>query len=517
DQAASMLPGQGKDIKQLHSMGWSRDDKFTWLPYQKQPNGQDLLAFDELYRQKWKDVPMLVDMETGESLEWNKDEDRLAYFKAQYPDMKVIRRPKRYIEKHIILNNQYMRTEINPYGLDEYPFVPFVAAFEPEADLWELKVQSLMRCMIDPQREANRRRSQMIDIFDSQINSGYIADEDSVVNPRSLFQASQGKVIWRKKDAKPGAIEKIPPGQVPPSMFQLQELFDRDMQEILGINDAAFGIADSGNESGVMMMLRQSAAITNLQDVFDNLRYSQKMVSKKALKLIQTWTPEKVERIINQRPSEQFYNKDFVKYDVSIQEGMLTDTQKQIYFRQLVDLKQLTDAPGQGPITAQMLLEAAPVQGKSTLQKKVEENEQAQAQAAQQQAQSQQQLVQAQNELVQANSIERIATAKERFTRAVANMGLEDERAARAIQDRSSAVLNNIKAASEIQNISQEQLLKALQIVRAMEEFSGSKEEQIKQDNVSIAANAGQEASLAGQQPVDESIKQNLTPEIANE
>lgn len=516
DQATSMLPGQSKDVKRLHSMGWSRDNKFTWLPYQKQPNGQDLLAFDELYRQKWKNVPMLVDMETGESLEWNKDEDRLAYFRALYPDMKVIQRPKRYIEKHIILNNQYMRTEINPYGLDEYPFVPFVAVFEPESDLWELKVQSLMRCMIDPQREANRRRSQMIDIFDSQINSGFIADEDSVVNPRSLFQSSQGKVIWRKKDAKPGAIEKMMPGQVPPSMFQLQELFDRDMQEILGINDAAFGIADSGNESGVMMMLRQSAAVTNLQDVFDNLRYSQKMISKKALKLIQTWTPEKVERIINQRPSEQFYNKDFVKYDVGIQEGMLTDTQKQIYFRQLVDLKQLTDAPGQGPITAQMLLEAAPIQGKSTLQKKIEENEQAQAQAAQQQAQAQQKLAQVQNELVQANSIERIATAKERFTRAVANMGLEDERAARAVQDRSSAVLNNIKAASEIQNISQDQLLKALQIVRAMEEFSSSKEAQIKQDDVSIAASAGQEASIVGQQAKDEPIKQNLTPEIAN-
>ena len=65
-------------------------------------------------------------------------------------------------------------------------------------------------------------------------------------------------------------------------------------------------------------------------------------------------------------------------------------------------------------------------------------------------------------------------------------MGLEDERAARAIQDRPSAVLNNIKAATEIQNISQDQLLKALQIVRMMEEFSGSKEEQIKQDDVSI-------------------------------
>ena len=515
-----MLPGQEKDVYQLHSLGWSRDDKFTWLPYQQQPNGQDLVAFNEMYRQKWKNVPTLVDMDTGEFLEWDGDNDRLQQFRAIYPNMEVIKRPKRYIEKHIILNDQFMKTEINPYSLDEYPFVPYVACFEPESDFWELKVQSLMRCMIDPQREANRRRSQMIDIFDSQINSGYIADEDSVVNPRSLFQTSQGKVIWRKKDAKPGAIEKIPPGQVPPSMFQLQELFDRDMQEILGINDAAFGIADSGNESGIMMMLRQGATITNLQDVFDNLRFSQRAISKKALKLIQTWTPEKVERILKQKPTQQFYDKEFTKYDVGVQEGMLTDTQKQIYFRQLVDLKQMTDVPAQGPITAEMLVEAAPIQGKSTLQKQIVKNEQAKAQAAQQQAQAQQSMMKMQEQAVTAKAISDVALSKERFTRAVANMGLEDERAARAIQDRSQAALNNVKAAGEIQGMTQDQLLKSFQIVKLMEEMARAKEEQVKEDDVEISAKAEQaaapaEQNIPGGQQIPQELMQQM-PEVTN-
>ena len=374
--------------------------------------------------------------------------------------------------------------------------------------------------MIDPQKEGNRRRSQMADMFDSQINSGYMADEDSVINPRSLFQTSQGKVIWRKKDSRPGAVEKIPPGQIPPSMFQLQELFDRDMPEILGINDAAFGIPDSGNESGIMMMLRQGAAITNLQDVFDNLRFSQKQISKKALKLIQTWTPEKVERIINQRPTEQFYSKDFTKYDISVQEGMLTDTQQQIYFRQLVDLKQLTDVPSQGPITAKMLVDAAPIQGKSTLKTEIDQNEKAQAQSAQQQSQIQQQILQTQAQLAQAAAIEKVAGAKERFTRAVANMGLEDERASRAIENRSQSALNNIKAATEIQNLTQDQLFKALQIVKLVEEMSRSNEEQVKEDDVNISARAGEDASSAGQpQALDESFVEqtsNTMSEVPN-
>ena len=205
DMVASMLPEQEEEVHHLHKMGWERDDKFTWLPYQRQPNGQDLMAYNEFWMQRWRPVDALVDMETGQWAEWKGNREDFSRLKQLQPSFELIKRQKRYVEKHIILNDQLMRTEENPYGLDEYPFVPFVAIWEPESDQWGLKVQSLIRCMRDPQREANRRRSQMIDLLDSQVNSGWIATEGSVINPRSLFQASQGKVIWRNADAQPGS------------------------------------------------------------------------------------------------------------------------------------------------------------------------------------------------------------------------------------------------------------------------------------------------------------------------
>src|SRR5690554_387471 len=103
DQVASLLPGQEKDVYALFRMGWERDDKFTWLPYQRQPNGQDLMAYNEFYQQKWKNVPMLVDMETGETTEFDLDRETIKSFLDQYPQLKVVQRPKRYIEMHIIL------------------------------------------------------------------------------------------------------------------------------------------------------------------------------------------------------------------------------------------------------------------------------------------------------------------------------------------------------------------------------------------------------------------------------
>lgn len=494
DHVASLVPGQEKEVYALYRNGWERDDKFTWLPYQRQPNGQELMAYNEMYMQKWRNVPMLVDMETGETLEFDKKDDNVKLFLQQYPQLKVVQRPKRYIEMHVIVNDHVMRSEINPYDLDEYPFVPFTAIFEPESDQWGLKVQSITRCMVDPQREANRRRSQMIDVLDSQINSGWIANENSVVNPRSLFQSSQGKVIWRREDAPPGSLEKIPPAQIPPSMFQLQELFDRDMMEIVGVNDAAFGQTENAGESGVMMMLRQGAAIVNLQELFDNLRQSQKSISKKVLKLIQNWKPAKVQRILNEEPTKEFYDEEFTKYDVTVQEGILTDTQRQMYFRQLVDLKQLG-----APVSGEMLAKAAPIQGKSEYIEELAEMEKQQAQQAQQQQQIQEQVLDSQRQMSQAKAISDIALSKERFTRAVANNSLADERAAAAVEDRSDAALQRIKAVKELQTIDDDRLVKYLGIIKMMEEMSKSDEEEIKEADVAIASK-GQEIGeqLAG-------------------
>jgi len=483
DLVASLLPGQEKEVYALHRLGWERDDKFTWLPYQRQPGGQDMMAYNEFYMQKWEPQKVLVDMETGEYRDWQGDDKLFNQLKALNPNFELTTRQKRIIEMHIIVNDQVMRTETNPYGLDQYPFVPFTAIWEPESDQWGLKVQSLIRCMRDPQREANRRRSQMTDLLDSQINSGYIATEGAVVNPRSLYQASQGKVIWRNQDAAPGAIEKIPPAQIPPSMFQLQETFDADIKEIAGVNDAAFGQLESGNESGVLTMLRQGAALTNLQDVFDNLRHSQKNLSMLALKLIQQWTPEKVQRIINEEPTQEFYNKEFTKYDCVIQEGLLTETQRQQFFRQMVDLANLGETMPPG-----LLAKAAPIQGKSEYYEEMAKFQQQQAQEAQRQQAIQDELLQAQKELATSQALQQVAGAKERFTRSVANMGLEDERASEAIQNRTQAVLDQARAIKELESVDISMASQELQLAALLREKNRIEEEQIKEDDVNISA-----------------------------
>lgn len=486
DVVASMLPKKEKDVYLLQKLGNEKDDKFSWMSYQRN-DGSDLLAYNEFYLSGWEEEKIIIDMETGIWKKWEAPQEMFDTIKAINPSYELAKRQKRYITRHIIVNEQLMATEKNPDGLDVYPFVPFVGIFEPESEDYSLKIQSIVRAMRDPQREANRRRSQMIDILDSQINSGWIATEGSVINPRSLFQASQGKVIWRSQDAAPGSIEKIQPAQVPPSMFQLQQQFDADIKEIAGVNDAAFGVVESGNESGIMTMLRQGAALTNLQDVFDNLRLSQKQLSMLTLKLIQTWTPQKIQRIINQEPTPEFFNQEFTKYDCAVQEGLLTETQRQTFFRQLLDLKQLGE-----PLPPMLLAKAAPIQGKSEYYEEMEKFQQQQQQQQQAEAQAQQELLQAQKDLAMSQSLLQVAGAKERFTRSVSNMGLEDERSAAAVRDRTQSALDQVKTIKELEQMDITNAKEEINLAMMLKDLSAVEEEKLKEDNVEISKAASQ-------------------------
>ncbi len=482
DMCKSLLPEHKKDLDQLNQIGWERDDKFTWLPYQQQPNGQKMMAYNENWEQGWEQVKFVYNAVTGETFEYGgEDED---YFLYSNPDVTLIEKTEQFVKQHIIVNDQFIHTEKNPYGLNEYPFVPFFGVFCPESSDYLLKVQSYVRTMIDPQRSANRRRSQMIDIIESQINSGWIAEEDSVVNPRSLFQTSQGKVVWKKKGAPMDALQKIAPGQIPPSFFQLNELHDRDIMDVANISQELLGQADSEQDSGLKVMLRQGAALVGLQDLFDNMRYAQEVVTRKALKMIQSWSDVKMKRIMNEEPTEQLKKKQTIKFDIAVQEGTLTNTQQQMFFQQLIQLKELGE-----PIPPGLLAKVAPLQGKTEYMQAMQEFTQQQQQAQAEATKVEMEKLRTQSELFQSQSIMNMAGAKERFTRSVANMGLEDERASKSVDNRADAVLKRAQAAKELESMDDDRLAKLLDVFHKLEEINRQREAELKSDDVAISEN----------------------------
>lgn len=459
----------------INSLPWgSRDDKFTYMPYARQWGMQKLLNYTEYWRQKWETKDVLVDMLTGETTEWTGDRKRLRLITKMDPQLQLIRKPVKHIELGVIVEGELLSFEKNPMGLNEYPFVPFLSIFEPSYDLYEWKIQSLVRIVRDPQTELNKRRSKMVDIIDSQLNSGWVAKTGAVSNNASLFKSGNGQVIFLKPEAQMTDVQRLDPPQIPPSMFQLEQEFENDIMEIAGVNSELFGMAENDKieTAGVLAKMRQSAGIVNLQDLFDNLRDSQRLLGEKVLKLVQlNYSPEKIRLITKKEPTAEFYSKSFARYNVTCEEGILTDTQKQTQFVQLLALK------GMGvPVPDALIIKNSNLHNKQELENSI----QAQADQMQkvQQMQMQLEMEKQATETKKADSEIRSneALAVERLNKVQLDAALSAERISRAEEDRTGGILNLIKAVKELEQIDIATLQNKINLLKSIE--SGQRQEE---------------------------------------
>ncbi len=487
--AATLLPGQEDEVMQLSRDGWERDNKFTWMVFQRVPTGQRMMAYNEFWRQKYEPQKVILNKMTKQFIDWDGDRDTMVYLKQladeQGHQLEIITRKRKFVEKHIILNNNYMRTEINPYGLDEYPFSFYSPVFEPESEEYTYKVQSLVRQLIDPARERNRRRSQLIDVVESQLNSGWIEEDGAVKNPKMLYQSGQGRRIVLNANFKADSIQRIQPAVIPASFFQEIDMTDRDEMEILGMNPTSFGQEDSKQVSALVEMHRQKAGMMALEDVFDRYSMFKCNLIRKVLKMTQKWSKDKLTAILGEEPAEEYFEADMTKYHVTVAEGIYTPTQRNLFFRQVMELKQLGE-----PIPRGELTKLAPLQGKTEFMKDVEEYGKQQQAQMQQLQQSEMMEKQTLAESLQAKSISDLALSKERQARAISNLGLEDERVAKAIQDREEAVLTRIKALEELEKLRTEhrgdkdnRLMEMVKFAQEYEKHIQSQELELKASN----------------------------------
>lgn len=466
-EVISLIPDKQEEIERLP---WgSRDDKFTYMPYARQWGMQKLLNYNEYWRTKWETKDVLVDMETGEMKEWTGTRERLRMFKQMFPQLELIRKPVRSVELGIIVEGQLLYYGKDPAGLNDYPFVPFFAIFEPSYDLYTWKIQSLVRILRDPQTEINKRRSKMVDIIDNQLNSGWIAKTNSVSNPSSLYKSGQGQVVWVKESGQLGDVQKIPPASIDASQFQLEAEFEKDLFEILGLSPENVGMAENDKieSAGILAKMRQAAGWIPVQDVFDGVRESQKLLGHKVLKLMQlNYTPEKIKLITKKDPTPEFYSKAFARYNVVVEEGILTDTQRQSQFVQLVALKSMGVLPPEGDA---LIVQNSNLHGKKELQEIVDRKNQMQAQAQQQMLQMELKNQETTTRAIDAKAESDRSLAAERLNKVGLDAALSAERMQRAEEDRTAGALNLVKILKELETMDLTNLQAKLDLIRQIE------------------------------------------------
>jgi len=453
-QIKSLLPDRKSELDKLHSFG-NRDGKFQFMPESYNYAMQDLLTYDEYWYRDYRNQDLIVDLETGETMEWKGEPDDLKRFMATYPQLTVVKNQIQTCKLGIVVQGQVMYHGYNPMGTDRFPFVPVLGYYEPHLPDFPWRIQGVVRGLRDSQFLYNRRKVIELDILESQINSGWKYKENALVNPNDVFLAGQGKGLALKEEANMQDVERIQPPQVPPSMIELSKILGDEIQQISGVNEELLGSA-TDEKAGILSMLRQGAGLTTLQVLFDQLDNSQKQLGRIFIDLIQAnFSPGKIAKIINEKPAPQFYNKAFGKFDSVVEEGMNTSTQRQMKFQSILQFIQTLESVKVPipPEVIKQLYEVSPVDNVEAIMKSMEEQQQQQQQMQQMQMQMAMKEQQAKIKDLESKAEANTGLGLERGARVQENRALAIERLAAAEKDRDMGVLDKVKAMKELESM----------------------------------------------------------------
>jgi len=450
-----------------------RDNKYQYLGIYRQYNStyiaKNLLTYDQYWKRINKPQKFLVDMDTGVSQEWNgsaEEEDILRAELSKNPRVQLINSHKRSVELNIIVGGKLLYEGPDPTGLDTFPFIPVIAYHEPLIDTYELKIQGVVRSIRDAQRQYNRRHSQIIDLMESIINTGWIHKNGAVVDPDMLFQSGQGRniVVNPEFDVQTD-IKEISAPNIPPGYLQYQDIMDRNIMEIPGGSDELLGLSSTGDiqVSGKLAEVRASNGLKGNRGLFDNWEYAQKLFAGLVLEAIQkNYTPGKVWRITGKQPTPQFFSGQFEQYDCVIKSAIKTQTQREAYYYQLLQLRALGIA-----IPDEELIDSAPLQGKTRLREAV-------AKLAAQRQQMQMQDVEdrrMKNLMMASQTEENVALAQERRARVLSDIGLARERISEGEQNYAKALLDNAKTLSEMKKNRDDSVMDAVRLAMEMSQL----------------------------------------------
>lgn len=466
-QLASLMPKIKKDIPSLGKGYVSKDGKFQFLAQNWYQYNQELYAYDEYWVKDYKKVRKILDKSTGEVAEWKGTKEQFQLMRRYNPNIELISASVPTVRQYILVNNNLIYEEKSPYGIDRFPFVPFVGYHFPEVQNYAYRYQGVVRNIRDSQIELNKRRNRLLDILDAQVQSGLMVKEDALVNPEDAFFQGPGKVMYFKQSAN--LATDVVPFQAPPvgaGWLELIQTIEKEIMDIVGPEELFAQNLGAKEMSGVLMKLKMGAGLTGLRNLFDRLNESQMAVGQIHTEMIQNnFEVGKIAKILGKQPTDQFKDGFATKYHCVVEEAELTSTQRQLQFLQAVQLKQLGI-----PIPTKYLLEKSTLQGKKELIETIMQEEQfaSQMQKAQALHEMEQSAMLARS--LEAKAQSDFAGAEEKRARSVSDFALAKERASQAAADRGRAALDNVKAIKEIHGMDNDRLINLGNFILDMQE-----------------------------------------------
>ncbi len=449
DEIKSLVPGKGTRIKEIIKS----PESGLGLPYGASYNrgDEDKGTLSYFWERTTKEIQFLGNRELGQQFEWTGTKKALKEVVQRYQgNIQTWTDFKDTVKLTVLVNGQEVWKGPDPNGIDDYNYVLCAGYYVPEYDDAAAKLQGIVRPLRDCGKELDKRLSKILDMIDSQIQTGMIAEEGALVDNDQIHGSGQGQGVWVKQ-GKMGMVEKIEPSDIPAGLFQLNNDLQGMVNQIAGINESMFGTEElKAQVSGYLLKLRQGAGLVSLQDLFDNLRFTKKQLGFTIAKLLQAnYSKAKIERILNKPLAPGFFKEDLTRYDIVPEEGILTSTQQQAHY---VELRQLKESGA--PIPWKYILEQYQSSMPDELMQAIQQAEQQQAQASKQ-AQQEKQL------------LDRMRSAK-----IEADLGRAGERRTQEEENRTNATLNRAKTMAEIQDMDHQKQMDLLDRVIAIENLN---------------------------------------------
>lgn len=463
-EAANLYPHLADKILSLPP-GSYKDDKFYYMPEVYQIQFPNLIAFDEYWYLSSRQAEFIVDTETNETQEFEGDEEdfRMIQMQMGKKRFRLVKRSKPTVRRTVLINDRVILDESNPYGLDRYPYVPFLGYFTPDTPYYAYKFRGIVRDLRDAQFLFNRRKVTDLDILESQ-QQGMKVKKGALVTPDDSLNQGNGRVLVIDSAHEMTDVEQmqiIPPA---PTMIEMENQLKDVMRQISGVNEELLGAAVD-DKAGILSMLRQGAGLTTLQRLFDQFDESQRLCGDIIIEMIQkNWTYNKVKQVIGEEPTPEFDDKAFFKYGAKVVQGVLTETQQQLELGQLLHLREIMGEATPPPVM-QRIIDAMYIQNKEELKEQMQEFQQQQAQQEQQMQQLQMQQLQVENETKLAYARSQDGLAQERVAKIQTDKAVAEDKLRRAQNEDAESMLAIVRTIKELQSIDVTNLASKLEML----------------------------------------------------
>lgn len=458
EQVKQMLPGRAHDIDMLNDQAYF-DTKFTFMPQQYNIRRKGFLAYDEYWYLCERMATFIVDPETYESTEVEFDKEDLDNLKAQFPHIVVVKEKVPTVHLAIIVNNVCFYDGPNPLGIDMYPFTPFVGYHDLANNNYSFRYQGIIRNIRDPQYLYSYRKQLELDLLAAQF-SGVDVEEDALVDDQDAFKVGPGKVRFFKKGRLAALVDK-PGANINPANYQATQFLKEDVQGNAGVTPELLGQAED-SDVGITEQLRQGAALTTLQELFDNLDLSQRNAGRLHWAIIQkNYTLGKIKRMIGEDPTNEFRDKSFQKYDAVVTNAPLTATTKQLAYLQKYSLWK--DGL---PIPPDQLLSDLTIQDKDKLIESIQKQQQQEKQQQQQMAQLQMENQKIVNESLQSKAMSDRALGEERVRKGELEQYQIMTAHNKSEHEKAAAQLDEVKAIAEVKAMGVDSFVKIFDLIQ---------------------------------------------------